>query len=124
MSIVDKTITEARLQYEILMWLQSNNIFAFHCPNGEERNIKVAMKLTAMGVRAGIPDLLLPLPAGKMLWIELKLLKGKLSKPQVKMIERLELLGHQVLVVHADSLLQAKEILIPELSKTFHLVAL
>jgi hypothetical protein len=124
MSISNQKISEARLQYELVQWLQLNKILAIHCPNGEERNIKVAMKLTAMGVRAGVPDLMIPLPDGKILWIELKLAKGKLSKPQVKMIELLESLNHQVLVVYADSLLQAKEILIPELSKTFPLVSL
>ena len=45
-----------------------------HIPNGEKRDKATAARLQRMGVRAGVPDVLLPVArAGKHgLWIELK----------------------------------------------------
>ena len=34
----------------------------YHCPNGGSRNKAEAVKLKQMGVKAGIPDLCLPVP--------------------------------------------------------------
>lgn len=34
----------------------------FHCPNGGKRNAREAGILKAMGVRAGVPDVLWPIP--------------------------------------------------------------
>lgn len=46
----------------------------FHIPNGEERLPKTAAKLKNMGVKAGVPDLFLPVPRGDWcgLFIEMK----------------------------------------------------
>ncbi len=56
----------------------------FHIPNGGFRNIREAAKLKAMGVRAGVPDLFLPVKRGLWsgLFIELKFGKGKASDKQ------------------------------------------
>ena len=45
-----------------------------HCPNGGSRNKAEAVKLKQMGVRAGVPDLHLPVPKGVYsgLYIEMK----------------------------------------------------
>ena len=45
-----------------------------HCPNGGSRNKAEAVKLQQMGVKAGIPDLCLPVPMGMYngLYIEMK----------------------------------------------------
>ena len=50
----------------------------FSIPNGGDRNVIVARKLKAEGVRRGVPDLCLCLPRGGYhgLFIELKRLKG------------------------------------------------
>ena len=58
--------------------------FAFHCPNGGYRNAREGAKLKAMGVRAGVPDVLLPVQTHGFagLAIELKYGKNKLSKEQ------------------------------------------
>ena len=49
-----------------------------HCPNGEARNPIIGAKLKRMGVKAGVPDLFLPVPRGGFhgLWIEMKRRKG------------------------------------------------
>jgi hypothetical protein len=55
-----------------LQWLH-------HIPNGGDRDIRVAAQLKRAGVRAGVPDLFLPVPRGEYhgLYIELKRVGGK-----------------------------------------------
>ena len=50
-----------------------------HCPNGGSRNKAEAVKLKQMGVKAGIPDLCLPVPMGVYsgLYIEMKYDTGR-----------------------------------------------
>lgn len=50
----------------------------FAIPNGGSRNKIEAAKLKAMGVKAGVSDLFLPVPRGRYagLWIEMKRLTG------------------------------------------------
>ena len=58
---------EHQLQVECVKWFRfqypklANLLFAI--PNGGLRNIKVATKLKAEGVLAGVPDLFLAIPA-------------------------------------------------------------
>jgi hypothetical protein len=44
----------------------------FHVPNGERRDIKTGARLKKMGVRRGVPDLVLFSPSGKIHLLELK----------------------------------------------------
>ena len=64
-------------RYPALRWL-------FHIPNGEKRDRITAAKLKAMGVRAGVPDLCLPVPRKGYhgLYIELKAGTSRPSKTQ------------------------------------------
>lgn len=50
----------------------------YHIPNGGKRNITTAKRLKAEGVKAGVPDIHLPVPRGSYhgLYIELKRQKG------------------------------------------------
>lgn len=50
----------------------------FHVPNGEARDARTAAKLRWMGVKPGVPDLLLPVPRGPYtgLALEMKRRKG------------------------------------------------
>lgn len=56
----------------------------FAIPNGGHRNKAVAVKLKAEGVRAGVPDICLPVACGKYhgLYIELKAEGGRASDSQ------------------------------------------
>lgn len=75
----------------------------FAIPNGGWRVISVARKLKTEGVRAGIPDLFLALPAGKLggLFIEMKKPKGgRLSPDQKIVIPALKDAGYEVVVAN------------------------
>lgn len=114
-----RATTEARLQYDVIMWAQENKYFCFHCPNGEKREMRTANKLLAMGVKAGVPDLIFILPEGKTLWVELKLKSGTLSAVQKKFKSVLLKHNHHYLLVQASSKDEAVSYLAPVLAKIY-----
>lgn len=63
----------------------------FAIPNGGHRHIRVAAKLKAEGVRAGVPDLFLPIQAKGFggLFIELKAKNGRPTEKQLDWLEYL-----------------------------------
>ena len=95
-----------------------------HCPNGGSRNKAEAVKLKQMGVKAGIPDLSLPVPKGiyNGLYIEMKYDKGTIQKSQKEMLKALADAGHYCVVCYgAESLFQASD-KIPELSSVHQIL--
>lgn len=75
-----------------LQWL-------FHIPNGGKRRKTEAARFKAMGVKAGVPDLFLPVPIGRYhgLFVEMKRREGgKLSEDQKDWIEGLSENGYCV----------------------------
>lgn len=80
-----------------------------HIPNGGKRGIVEAVAFKAMGVRAGMPDLMLWAPHEKMRFLELKAKRGRLSEAQRVVISDLEAAGFECEVAH--SLDEALEIL-------------
>jgi hypothetical protein len=64
----------------------------FHPPNGGSRHIAEATKLKAMGVRKGVPDLLLPVPRADKsgLALELKSPSGRLRPTQAWWLDQLQ----------------------------------
>lgn len=82
----------ARLKYPELA-------LAYHIPNGGSRNAIEAARLKAQGVKAGIPDICIPVARKGFhgLYIELKRQKnGRLSDAQRDMILRLRQEGYRV----------------------------
>jgi hypothetical protein len=73
---------------------------AFAVPNGGLRSKAVAGKLKAEGTKAGVPDVVLPLPAGGMgaLYIEMKSKNGGLNQAQKERIPRLCAAGNSVVM--------------------------
>lgn len=71
-------------------------------PNGGNRNVKEAARLKAQGVKAGVSDLFLALPANGFsgLWIELKAPRtatskaGKPSQAQLDWLDRMAQVGY------------------------------
>ena len=70
----------------------------FHIPNGGKRGKSEAARFKAMGVKAGVPDLLLPVPRGGFhgLFIELKAPNGVKSSNQDKWLKALSAQGYSV----------------------------
>lgn len=76
--------TEAEEQTELFAWAEllrgrfPELRLLYHVPNGGSRNRIEAARLQAQGVKAGVPDLCLPVARGKYhgLYIELKRTRG------------------------------------------------
>ena len=68
-----------------------------HCPNGGKRDRVSAAVLKRQGVKAGVPDLHLPVPKGQYasLYIEMKYGDGRLQwqKWSKKMVKTIKLIG-------------------------------
>lgn len=75
----------------------------FHIPNGGKRSKAEAARFKAMGVRAGVSDIFLPVARGGHhgLWIELKRLHdGRPTEAQLEWIERMTAEGYAAAVCH------------------------
>lgn len=73
----------------------------FAIPNGGLRNVVVATRMKAEGVRAGVPDLFLAVPRGDYcgLFVEMKKTKGgRVSEAQKEMMSELERQGYRAIV--------------------------
>lgn len=98
--------TEAQEQAALIAWAHLKEFsipelrLLIHIPNGGKRNIREAVKFKRLGLRAGVPDLLMAAARGGFhgLWIEMKTPKGQLSKEQRRIMGRLEAEGYRVVV--------------------------
>ncbi len=92
-----KTITEHQEQSALFHWAHyaqaaMPDLKLLHAiPNGGHRNKITAAKLKAEGVKAGVPDICLPVARGcyNGLYIELKTQKGRISPQQQKWLSNL-----------------------------------
>lgn len=84
--------TEDEEQIAVFSWA-SLNLGRFpelelmhHIPNGGKRSKSEAVRFRAMGVRAGVCDIFLPVSRGEWhgLYVEMKALDGRVSKEQEK----------------------------------------
>lgn len=89
--------TEDQEQIKLATWLDKNNILYFAIPNGGRRSLLEGIKFKRSGVKAGVPDLCIPIPTKRYhgLWIELKRIKGgALSKEQQRWLNDLREKGY------------------------------
>ncbi|MBR5342575.1 MAG: VRR-NUC domain-containing protein [Oscillospiraceae bacterium] len=80
-------------------WRWPEIALLFHIPNGGGRSKAEAGRFKAEGVKAGVPDLFLPVPRGEYhgLFIELKRQAGgRVSAEQKEWIEKLRDQGYRV----------------------------
>ena len=88
--------------------------FLFAIPNGGQRNVVVATRMKAEGVKSGVPDVFLPVPFSRAnkstgeiedlkagLWIEMKVGSNKPSANQKEWLDFLEESGYQVEVCYS-----------------------
>ena len=83
----------------------------YHVPNGGSRNPIEAARLKAQGVKAGVPDLCLPVPRGGFhgLYIELKAGTNKPTEKQTEWLAALDKQGYATFVCYGWQ--QAKEVI-------------
>ena len=104
--------TEHQLQCAVVQWASITSKQApelellMAIPNGGARHITVARKLKAEGVRAGVPDLFLPVMRYGFggLWIEMKSGTGRLTPEQKQWIKRLRAQGYCAIVCNSFEL--------------------
>lgn len=91
---------EQELQKSCVIWLEVQRklgrLTYFHVPNGGYRSKREAWALKLMGVRAGIPDLVIGLPKGRLIFVELKADKGRVSEIQKEIHAELGTYGFDV----------------------------
>lgn len=101
---VNRTPLEAQEQITLFQWADMAAAahpelrMMYHCPNGGFRDAREAHNLRRQGVKAGVPDVCLPVPRGGYhgLYIELKRKKGgRLSEEQRVWLDRLNRLGYR-----------------------------
>lgn len=97
--------TEDEEQIAVISWAQMQMgrwpelQWLYHIPNGGKRGKVEAARFKAMGVKAGVPDLCLPVPIGGYhgLYIEMKRREGgRLSRDQREWIDGLRENGYSV----------------------------
>ena len=111
--------TEAGAQETLFNWIGWNVRsypeleLAHHIPNGGKRDKKEAANLKRQGVRAGVPDISLPVARGEYhgLYIELKVGKNKQTENQKRWQQLLTDQGYRSIVCYgwreaADAILE------------------
>ena len=97
-----KCLSESKIQADICQALQAAGHYFFSVPNESGGRSTVGqMHLVAMGLRAGAADLVVVLPAGEVVFLEVKNATGKQSPRQEHFQKRVESLGHKYFVVRS-----------------------
>ena len=102
-------VTEAEEQKALMQWAKWQEgrypelKLLYHCPNGGTRNKLEAANLKRQGVKAGVPDLFLPVPRSPKhgLFIEMKVGRNKCTDNQKKWIRKLLEQGYEVKVCYS-----------------------
>ena len=100
--------TESDEQIALFEWaaLQSRKYpeleLLYHIPNGGHRHKTTAIRLKREGVKAGVPDICLPVPRGTYhgLYIELKAGRNTATGNQTKWLQALQSNGYFVAICH------------------------
>ena len=84
-------MSEADEQRTVCEYLDLLNLPYYHVPNEGLRAKSTGAKLKAIGLKAGVPDLCIPVARGSYhsLYIEMKDTKGKLTQEQADWLWRL-----------------------------------
>lgn len=104
-------LEQAALMKEIVLRYPAAAKLIYHVPNGGHRHVLVAMKLKDQGVKAGVPDLVLPMARGGFfgLYIEFKAkvpYDAAVSPAQDAYLEALTAQGYLAIVCrgHVDAI--------------------
>lgn len=91
---------EDDFQKSIAILLDSYSVLWFHPPNGGKRSKSEGVKFKAMGVKAGVPDVVICEPCGAYhgFFIELKVDGGVVRKTQKDWLEALKKRNYKIAV--------------------------
>ena len=96
-------MNESVLQQQLVIYLQEKQQYYqfrfFHCPNEGKRKVWYLKKLKNMGMKSGVPDLILEFPRSKFVYCEIKMPKGRLSASQKLWKVQSEILGTPFYVI-------------------------
>lgn len=94
---------ESVLQTACVKWfrLQYPDLIIYAVPNGGSRNVREAQRLKAEGVLAGVADLVVMLPQGKSIYIEMKVKWNKQTDNQKEFQKKAIELGHTYAVCYS-----------------------
>jgi len=95
---IAQVASEDAEQVAVVNWLRGKGALVFHIPNGMKSGPVTGARFKRLGVLAGVPDLCVVLRSGRVVWIEMKKLKGKVSKEQMAIHDRLFFMGHIVVI--------------------------
>jgi hypothetical protein len=91
-------ISEHQLQKQVMAYIEREratpDIYAFAIPNAGLRSLRMGARMKAEGLRAGMADIGVMLPLGRIVWLEMKSHKGRQSIEQKGFEARCERLGH------------------------------
>ena len=94
-----KNPREHKEQVAIINKLKREGYLPFAVPNGFMAEPRVKKMFKDEGLVAGWPDFGIPIKGGKIIWVEMKVRSGgRLSPAQVDIHEKLEAIGHTVIV--------------------------
>lgn len=89
-------------QKQLIQWARSKPElqYLFHIPNETVGGKGWLIRNRQLGVRSGVPDLMLPIPCGGFhgLFIEMKAEKGRVSHTQELWLRALNQLGYKAIV--------------------------
>lgn len=96
---------ESRIQSAIVSFIRTvvPGSLVIAIPNGARRTAGGYASNAVAGLLPGAPDLVVALPEGKVLWLEVKAPKGRPSDNQVLVHEKLGEIGHAVYIVRSIS---------------------
>lgn len=95
------TPTEDQEQFALVKWLRAKRILFYHIPNQREANVQYGVKLKALGVSKGVPDICIPVSRKGYhgLFLELKrTIGGVISEEQAKWLADLNAEGYKAVV--------------------------
>ena len=91
-------------QKQLIQWVKQFpwGQFLFHIPNETTGGRGWIVRNSQMGCRKGVPDLMLPIPAGGYhgLFVEMKTRRGKVSDNQQRWIDALNTFGYRAVVCY------------------------
>lgn len=85
-------MSEAQEQATVIEWCTCKGVPVYHVPNGGSRDKREAANLKKQGVKAGVPDLCVPVArcGYHSLYIEMKTPKGRVTPNQEKWLSLLD----------------------------------